>query len=146
MRLTEPKKTPDVPSSPIARKHSDSNVFPVTPPPTKDCGSKRLSVDNEPSFNNRKTSHPTHPTKVLDDPFIDNRKPPSKSVPIGGKTAQNKTLIPVTTTMINSAVSECDQFVLKDGHQLYLVKVIGAIVHYHEYWNNFIIEIEDGTG
>ena len=48
--------------------------------------------------------------------------------------------------MINSVVSECNQFVLTDGPQLYLVKVVGAIVHYHKYWNNFIMEIKDGTG
>ena len=38
------------------------------------------------------------------------------------------------------------QFVLKDGYQLHFVKVVGAFVFYHEYWNNFTIEIEDGTG
>jgi hypothetical protein len=48
--------------------------------------------------------------------------------------------------MINSAVSEDNQFVLKDGRPLHLVKVVGAIVHYHEYWNNDVIGIEDGTG
>jgi hypothetical protein len=41
--------------------------------------------------------------------------------------------------MINSAVSEDNQFVLKDGHPPHLVKVVGAIVHYHEYWNNDVI-------
>ena len=55
-------------------------------------------------------------------------------------------LIPVTMKMINSAVSEDNQFVLKDGRPLHLVKVVGAIVHYHEYWNNDVIGIEDGTG
>ena len=45
----------------------------------------------------------------------------------------NKTLIPVTIKMVNSAVSECNQFVLKDGCQLHLIKVVGVIVHYHEY-------------
>ncbi len=81
-------KTPAVPSLPVARKQSNSNVFPVTPYPTKDCGSKQPSVDNEPSFNAWKTSHTTPPTKVTDDSFIDNRKPPSKSVPIGDKKIQ----------------------------------------------------------
>jgi hypothetical protein len=84
---------------------------------------------------------------VTDDPFIDdNRKPPSKSVPIGDKKTHEQTLIPVTTKMINSAVSEDNQFVLKDGRPLHLVKVVGAVVHYHEYWNNDVIGIEDGTG
>ncbi len=34
---------------------------------------------------------------------------------------------------------------LKDGHHLHLVKVVGALVHYHKFWDNFIMEIEDGT-
>jgi len=56
-------------------------------------------------------------------------------------------LIPATTKMIHSAVSEDNQFVLKDGCPLHLVKVVGAIVHnYHKYWNNDVIGIEDGTG
>jgi hypothetical protein len=62
---------------------------------------------------------------VTDDPFIDDdRKPPSKSVPIGDKKTHEQTLIPVTTKMINSAVSEDNQFVLKDGRSLHLVKVL----------------------
>ncbi len=41
-------------------------------------------------------------------------------------------LVPATTKMIQSAVSEDNQFVLKDGRPLHLVKVGGAIVHnYH---------------
>jgi hypothetical protein len=35
---------------------------------------------------------------------------------------------------------------LKDGRQLHLVKVIGALLHFHKFWDNFIMEIEDGTG
>jgi len=89
----------------------------------------------------------TPPTKVTDDPFIgDDRKPPSKSVPLRDKKINEQTLIPVTMKMINSAVSEDNQFVLKDGRPLHLVKDVGAVVHYHEYWNNDVIGIEDGTG
>ena len=134
-----------MPASPESRKQSDLNVFPVTPFPTKGCVSKQPSVDNEPFFNAWKTSCTSPPTKVMDDPFIDHRKSPSKSVPIGDKTTHNKMLISVTKTMVNSAVSICNQFVLKDGHQLHCFRVVGAIVHYHEYWNNFTMEIEDGT-
>ena len=109
--------------------------------------SKRPFVDNEPSANAWKTTRTTPPTKVTDDPFIDDdRKSPSKSVPMGDKKIHEQMLIPVTTKMINSAVSEDNQFVLKDGRPLHLVKVVGAVVHYHEYWNNDIIGIEDGTG
>ncbi len=144
--LSKPEKALAVPSSPIARKQSDLNVLPVTPSPTKDCGSKQPSVDDQPSFNAWKTSRKTPPTKMNDDPFIDARKPSSKSVPIEDKTTHSHTLIPVTTKMFKSALSKCNQFVLKDGRQLHLVKVVGAIVFYHEYWNNFTMEIEDGTG
>jgi len=55
------------------------------------------------------------------------------------KKIHEQKLIPVTTKMINSAVSEDNQFVLEDGRPLHLV-------HYHEYWNNDVIGIEDGTG
>ncbi len=64
MSLSEPEKTPDLPSSPVARKQSDSYALPVTPSPTKDCGSKRPSVDNEPLSHDWKTLRTTPPTKV----------------------------------------------------------------------------------
>ncbi len=67
---------PDLPLSPVARKQSDSYALPVTPSPTKDCGSKRLSIDNELLSHDWKTLRTTPPTKVTDDPFIDDRKPP----------------------------------------------------------------------
>ncbi len=35
---------------------------------------------------------------------------------------------------------------MKDGRQLHLVKVIGALLHFHKFRDNFIMEIEDGTG
>ena len=70
MSLSEPERTPDVPSSPIARKQRNWNAFPVTPSPTKNCGSKHQFVDNEPFCNAWKTSHTTPPTKVTDDPYF----------------------------------------------------------------------------
>ncbi len=82
---------------------------------------------------------------MTDDPFIDDRKPPSKLVPIGDTKTQ-KTRIPVTKKMIHSTVSESNQYFLKDGRHLHLVKVVGELVHYHKFWDNFIMEIEDGTG
>jgi hypothetical protein len=48
--------------------------------------------------------------------------------------------------MLKSAVNKWNKFVLKDGCQLHLVKIVGAIVFCHEYWNNFTMEIVDGTG
>ncbi len=35
---------------------------------------------------------------------------------------------------------------LNDRRQLHLVKVVGAVLHFHKFWDNFIMEIEDGTG
>ena len=123
MSLSEPEKTPDLPSSPVARKQSDSYALPVTPSPTKDCGSKCPSIDNEPFSHDWKTSCTTPTTKVTDDPFIDDRKPSvTLLVRIGDTKTYDKTLIPVTTKMIHSAVSENNHFFLKDGRQLHLVK------------------------
>jgi hypothetical protein len=111
MSSSEPEKTPDLPSLPIARKQSESNALPVTPSPTKDCGSKRPSIDNEPFSHDWKTSCTTPPTKVMDDPFIDDREPSATLlVRIGDTKTHDKTLIPVTTKMIHSAVSENNHF------------------------------------
>ena len=74
MSSFEPEKTPDMPSLPVARKQSDLNALHVTLSPTKDCGSKRPSIDNEPPSHDWKTLCTTPPTKVMDDPFIDERK------------------------------------------------------------------------
>ena len=111
MSLSEPEKTPDLPSSPVARKQSDSYALPVTPSPTKDCGSKRPSIDNEPLSHDWKTLRTAPPTKVTDDPFIDERKPSGTLlVCIGDTKTREKSLIPVTTKMIHSAVSESNHF------------------------------------
>jgi hypothetical protein len=107
MSSSEPENTPDLPSSPVARKQSDSYALPVTPSPTKNCGSKCSSVDNESFSHDWKTLRTTPPTKVTNDPFIDERKPPGTLlVCIGDTKTHDNTLIPVTTKMIHSAVSE----------------------------------------
>jgi hypothetical protein len=111
MSSFEPEKTPDMPSSPIARKQLDLNAFPVTPSPTKDSGNKHSFIDNDPPSKALKTSCTTIPTKVTDDPFIDDRKPSGTLlVCIGDTKTHNKTLLPVTTKMIYSAVSESNHF------------------------------------
>ncbi len=100
-----------MPLSPVARKQSDLYALPVTPSPTKDCGNKHPSIDNEPLSHDWKTLRTTSPTKVTDDPFIDERKPSGTLlVRIGDTKTHNKTLIPVTTKMIHSAVSEGNHF------------------------------------
>ncbi len=111
MSSSDPEKTPDLPSSPNARKQLDSYALPVTPPPTKDCGSKRPSVDNEPFSHDRKTLRTIPPTKVTDNLFIDDRKPSGTLlVRIGDKKTHDKTLIPVTSKKIHSTVSESNHF------------------------------------
>jgi hypothetical protein len=111
MSFSEPEKTPDLPLSPVARKQSDLYALPVTPSPMKDCGSKHPSIDNEPLSNDWKTFRTTPPTKVTDDPFIDERNPSGTLlVHIGDTKPHGKTLIPVTTKMIHSTVSESNHF------------------------------------
>ena len=146
MSSAESETTPDAPSSPVARKQPNSNVFPVTLSPTKYCGSKQKFIGDKPSIDAWKSSSIIPPTIVNDDPFIDDRNPSSISVPIGDKLSNSTMLIPVTTKMLKSAVSICNKFVLKDGHLLHLVKVVGAVWFYHEYMNNVTMDLEDGIG
>jgi hypothetical protein len=81
MSSPEDKKTSQLPSSPIAKKHVNLNDSPVTPCPTKYA----------------RINH--------DDPFIDDRKPSSMSSPTSKTDYSQHTLIPVIAKMIHSAVS-----------------------------------------
>jgi hypothetical protein len=111
MSSTKPEKRPDLPSSHVATKQSDLHALPVTPSPTKDCGSKHPSIDHEPLSHDWKTLRTTPPTKVTDDPFIDERKPSGTLLVRTGDTkTHDKTHIPVTTKMIHSAVSKNNHF------------------------------------
>ncbi len=56
------------------------------------------------------------------------------------------TLIPVMARMIHSAVWNSEQFVLKDGQPLHMVKLVGAIRNSHENIKHVQIEVEDGIG
>jgi hypothetical protein len=55
-------------------------------------------------------------------------------------------LIPVTAKMIHSTVHKCERFVLRDCCLLCMVKLVGAVMNYHEYMKNILINVEDGTG
>ncbi len=55
-------------------------------------------------------------------------------------------LIPVTAKMIYSAVYTCKRFVLRDGHPLHMVKLVGAVRNYHDIMKNIIINVEDYMG
>ncbi len=56
------------------------------------------------------------------------------------------TLIPVTVKMIHSIVRDCEQFVLKDGRPLHMVKLVGAVRNFCVYDKHVQIDLEDGTG
>ena len=96
MCSSEPKKTSDGRLSPIAKNQPNLNAFPVMSSPPKDCGSKRPLVDSEPPINAWKKSCMTLPTKVTDDPFIDDKKLSSKLVPIGHKKKSKMPTISLT--------------------------------------------------
>ena len=55
------------------------------------------------------------------------------------------TLIPVTARMIHSAVWNSEQFVLKDGQPLHMVKLVGAVRNFCENNKHIQIDVEDGT-
>jgi hypothetical protein len=120
MSSPEDKKTSQLPSSPIAKKHVNLNDSPVTPCPTQYA----------------RINH--------DDPFIDDRKPSSMSSPTSKTDYSHHTLIPVTAKMFHSAVSTFDRFQLTDG-RLLQVKLVGAVTFYHKYTDNITIDVEDGT-
>ncbi len=58
---------------------------------------------------------------------INKRKPLSTSAVKGVLNNGEHTLIPVTAKMIYSAVWNGEQFVLKDGRPLHMVKLVGAV-------------------
>ncbi len=62
---------------------------------------------------------------VDDKPFIVERKPSSLTVERGVLNNGEHMLIPVTARMIHSAVLNSEQFVLKDGRPLHMVKLVG---------------------
>jgi hypothetical protein len=107
--MSSPKEQPSYkePSSPIGRMQSGLAALFVTPSPPKNDGNGNQFVD--------------------DKPFIDEKKPSSKTVVKGVLNNGEHTLIPVTTKMIHSAVWDSKRFVLKDGQLLHMVKFVGAV-------------------
>ncbi len=83
---------------------------------------------------------------VDDKPFIDERKPSSKTVQRGVLNNGEHTLIPVMARMIHSAVWNSERFVLKDGRPLHMVKLVGAIRNFRENIKHVQIDVNDGTG
>jgi hypothetical protein len=104
----------------------------VTPSPKKDNGGGDRFIDEELFLNERKPSSMT----VLD------AMPTPKMLSNNGK----HMLIPVTAKMIHSTVSTGNRFVLRDGHPLHMVKLVGAVTNYHGNIKNIAINLEYGTG
>jgi len=104
MSSSKPSKTSDGQSLHIAKKQPNSNAFPVMPSPIKDCGSKRPFDDNEPPINAWKKSCTTLPTKRTDDPFIDDRKLPSKFSSIGEKKNANNFSHPIRKLVFRKTI------------------------------------------
>ncbi len=80
---------------------------------------------------------------VNDKLFIDKRKPSSKTAVKGVLNNGEHTLIPVTATMIHSAVWDCKRFVLKDSQPLYMVKLVGAVRNFRVNIKHVQINVED---
>jgi hypothetical protein len=133
------------PSFPIGRTQSGLAASFVMPSPKKMDGKADRAVNDEPYINKRK---PLSTTAAKDDsnngpspkktggngdqvvdykPFVDKRKPSSMTAVKVNLHNGEHTLIPVTVKMIHSAVQDCEQFVLKDGRPLHMVKLVGAV-------------------
>jgi hypothetical protein len=92
-----------------------------------------------------KKTHGNGDQFVDDKPFIDKRKPSSKTVERGVLNGEH-TLIPVMARMIHSTVWNSTRFVLKDGQPLHMVKLVGAVRNFRENIKLIQIDAEDGTG
>jgi hypothetical protein len=151
------------PSSPIGRMQLGLAASFVTPSPKKTDGKADRAVDEEPYIDERKLSSTTaakgdlingpslkkmdgNGNQVIDDePFIDKRKQSSTSAVKGVLNNGENTLIPVMVKMIHSAVWDCERFVLKDGQQLHMVKLVGAVRNFRVHVKHVQIDLEDGT-
>jgi hypothetical protein len=151
------------PSSPIGRTQSGLAASFITPSPKKTDGEANQVVDDKPYIDERKplstmaakgdlNNGPSPKKKdgngdrvINDEPFIDKRKPSSTTAVKGNLNNGEHTLIPVMVKMIHSAVWDCEQFVLKDGRPLHMVKLVGAVRNFHVHVKHVQINLEDGT-
>jgi hypothetical protein len=126
--MSSPYKQPPFkePSSPIGRMQLGLAASFITPSPKKNHGDGDQFVD--------------------DKPFIDERKPSSKTVERGVLNNGEHMLIQVMARMIHSAIWNSERFVLKDGRPLHMVKLVGAIRNFRENIEHVQIDVEDGTG
>jgi hypothetical protein len=126
MSLPEEQPPFKEPSSPIGRVQLGLAASFITPSPKKNREDGDQFVD--------------------DKPFIDKRKPSSKTVERGVLNNGEHTLIPVMARMIHSAVWNSELFVLKDSQPLHMVKLVGAVRNFCENITHVQIDVEDGTG
>jgi hypothetical protein len=136
----------------------------ITPSPKKTDGNGNRAVNDEPFIDKRKPSSTTAVIGVLsngpskkktdgngdriinDKLFIDKRKPLSTSAVKGVLNNGEHILIPVTAKMIYSAIWNGERFILKDGQQLHMVKLVGAVRNFRVNVKHVQIDLEDGTG
>jgi hypothetical protein len=132
------------PSSPIGRTQLGLAASFATPSPKKMDGKADQAVNDKPYIDERKPSSTTaakddsnngpspkkmdgNGNQVVDyKPFVNERKPSSMTAVKVNLHNGEHTLIPVTVKMIHSAVRDCEQFVLKDGRLLHMVKLVGC--------------------
>jgi hypothetical protein len=128
MTMSSPEEQPSYKEqlSPVGRMQSGLEALFVTPSPKKNDGNGNQFVSDE--------------------PFIDDRKPSSRTVAKGVSNYGEHMLIPVTAKMIHSAVWDSERFVLKDGRPLHMVKLVGAIRNFRVNIKHVQINVEDGTG
>ncbi len=82
---------------------------------------------------------------VDEEPFINKRKPSSRTVAKCVLNNGEHTLIPVMAKMIHSAVWDSERFVLKDGRPIHMVKLVGAIRNFCVNIKHVQINVEDST-
>jgi hypothetical protein len=126
--MSSPEEQPSYkePSSPVGRMQSGLAASFVTPSPKKNDGGGNQFVD--------------------DKPFINKRNPSSTTVAKGVLKNGEHTRIPVMAKMILSAVWDSERLVLKDGQQLHMVKLVGAVRNFRVNIKHVQIDVEDGTG
>ncbi len=136
----------------------------ITPSPKKTDGNGNQAVDDEPFIDKRKPSSTTavigilsngpnlkkmdgNGNWVVNDKFFINKRKPSSTLAVKGvlNNGEHK-LIPGMAKMTYSAVWNGEQFVLKDGRPLHMVKLVGAVRNFHVNVKHVQINLEDGTG
>jgi hypothetical protein len=126
MSLPDEQPSYEEPSTPVGRMQSGLAALFVTPSPKKNDGNGNRFVDDE--------------------PFIDKWKPSSTTVAMGVLNNGEHTLIPVMAKMIHSAIWDLERFVLKDGHPLHMVELVGDIKNFCVNTKQVQIDVGDGTG